>query len=676
MAKKRFLLWLLLLNMIHIQAQIPTNCIEIESILVDACGSPEGENEMVRFQVGSTPINLGTLSVNWPNNSWQGLCQNATTASVVSTWNSTVTSCGLLLEPTGGIIPAGERVILVSSINVIPGANSFAGLSDTIYVIFQCAGNTAGHFANYGVGLRTLSIFIGACVDSVIYDRALLEDSFGVNVAADGATVTYTWPGTPDYINIGCNAPITPEIVDAGIDQLGFCVGDTVQLTANTQGSFSGYVWTGGAGTLINPSSPTNASYIIGAGDSNPIQLYFTATNCNGSITDTLEVFLGSPSPVNITPPGPINLCNGDSVQLTANGSGPFLWNTTQTTSNITVSTTGSYIVVQTTSCGTSADTVVVTTSGNPPIAIITPMGPTALCTGDNVTLQASGGSNYVWSTSEVTSSIIANLAGTYSVIVSNSCGSDTANIILTANPNPQANISPSSPISLCGSSVDVTVTGTGTFSWSNGGEGSTENFTSPGNYFAVASNSCGTDTAFFDIIGGSILAGFTATPVAGASPLPVSFTNTSTNADTYNWIFGDGNTSNDINPNYTYTAPGTYTCTLIATNIAGCADTASIQIIVDSCSYFIKLPNVITADGNGINDAYIITATCVDEFSAYIFDRWGVKVFEYFDVSQSWNGNTFSGSTVSQGVYNYVVYIKDYNGDTHEYVGFIHVFE
>jgi len=36
-------------------SQVPTTCFEIESILADACGSPEGENEMVRFKVGSSP---------------------------------------------------------------------------------------------------------------------------------------------------------------------------------------------------------------------------------------------------------------------------------------------------------------------------------------------------------------------------------------------------------------------------------------------------------------------------------------------------------------------------------------------------------------------------------------------------------------------------------------------
>ncbi len=659
-----------------LSAQIPTNCIEIESILVDACGAPEGENEMVRFQVGPAALNVAAMSVSWPNNTYLGCCQNATTASVVATWNSTITECGLLVEPTGGILPAGERVILVSSTNVIPGANSFAGLSDTIYVIFQCAGNTSGHFANYGVGLRTLSITFGACTDVVTYDRAQLVDMFGVPGAADGGTVNFNWPGTPSYLNTGCNAPVLPLIVNAGGDQGGFCVGDTVDLNPVLQGGFSGYTWTGGTGNFINPTSAFNAYYIVGSGDSSPISIFFTATNCNGSYTDTMRIYMINPTPVSISPGGPISLCAGDNVTLTAIGPGPFTWSTSATTSSINVNSPGNYIVSQTSTCGISYDTVVVTISGAQPTAVITPLGPTVLCAGDQVILVASGGTSYNWNTSDATSSIIATLAGNYSVIVTNGCGSDTAYLTLTTNASPQANISPSSPITLCGGTVDVTASGVGTFTWSTGGTGTVETFNAPGSYYVVASNICGTDTAFFTIVGGSIAAGLTATPTIGPSPLTVNFTDISIGATSWTWIFGDGNTSTSQNSSNTYLYPGTYICTLIVSNNGGCSDSTTTIIIVDSCLYTIKIPNVITADGNGMNDAFFVTGTCVDQFNAYIFDRWGVKVFEYNDVNGTWTGTTLTGTEVNKGIYTYVIHIRDYNGDVHEYPGFIHVFD
>src|SRR5204863_4628197 len=53
-----------------------------------------------------------------------------------------------------------------------------------------------------------------------------------------------------------------------------------------------------------------------------------------------------------------------------------------------------------------------------------------------------------------------------------------------------------------------------------------------------------------------------------------VIFTNSSQNATTYLWNFGDATTSTLANPTHTYSASGTYNVSLIATTAAGCHDT------------------------------------------------------------------------------------------------------
>jgi len=63
----------------------------------------------------------------------------------------------------------------------------------------------------------------------------------------------------------------------------------------------------------------------------------------------------------------------------------------------------------------------------------------------------------------------------------------------------------------------------------------------------------------------------FTATPISGCSPLIVSFRDLSSgNPTTWNWAFGNGNTSTIQNPSATYFTPGTYTVTLTTTNTSG----------------------------------------------------------------------------------------------------------
>jgi PKD repeat protein len=65
--------------------------------------------------------------------------------------------------------------------------------------------------------------------------------------------------------------------------------------------------------------------------------------------------------------------------------------------------------------------------------------------------------------------------------------------------------------------------------------------------------------------------ADFAANPVSGLAPLTVAFTDQSSgNPTSWRWDFGDGATSTTQNPTHTYAAPGTYTVSLTATNVAG----------------------------------------------------------------------------------------------------------
>lgn len=65
-----------------------------------------------------------------------------------------------------------------------------------------------------------------------------------------------------------------------------------------------------------------------------------------------------------------------------------------------------------------------------------------------------------------------------------------------------------------------------------------------------------------------------------GCAPLTVSFTNTSLQALSYQWNFGDGGTSTADNPIYVYNVPGTYTVTLTAFGVGGSVNT---MVKVDS---------------------------------------------------------------------------------------------
>lgn len=68
-----------------------------------------------------------------------------------------------------------------------------------------------------------------------------------------------------------------------------------------------------------------------------------------------------------------------------------------------------------------------------------------------------------------------------------------------------------------------------------------------------------------------SIDAAFSAEPIAGCTPLTVDFTNKSTPGAKVKWFFGNGDSSELLNPQYTYNAPGNYKVTLIIIDSLSC---------------------------------------------------------------------------------------------------------
>jgi PKD repeat protein len=102
--------------------------------------------------------------------------------------------------------------------------------------------------------------------------------------------------------------------------------------------------------------------------------------------------------------------------------------------------------------------------------------------------------------------------------------------------------------------------------------------YTVTGNYTVtlVASNALDTDTrtrASYIIVTEPItpVAAFSASPTSGVAPLAVTFTDESTNdPSAWAWDFGDGGSSTEQHPQYTYDSAGTFTVTLTVSNTAG----------------------------------------------------------------------------------------------------------
>jgi len=103
-----------------------------------------------------------------------------------------------------------------------------------------------------------------------------------------------------------------------------------------------------------------------------------------------------------------------------------------------------------------------------------------------------------------------------------------------------------------------------------------------------IVTGPAGTVTVTDFVIAGRLVtavipvASFTALPATGGAPLTVNFADTSTGpAATWDWNFGDGTAHATVGaPTHVFTTPGTFTVTLIVTNLAGTATTTRVVTV------------------------------------------------------------------------------------------------
>ncbi len=155
-------------------------------------------------------------------------------------------------------------------------------------------------------------------------------------------------------------------------------------------------------------------------------------------------------------------------------------------------------------------------------------------------------------------------------------------------------------------------------------------------------------------------------------------FTDQSQGATNWQWNFGDGSPiSDEQNPVHTFSEVQTYTVQLIASNDAGCSDTALSDVTVSFLTT-VYIPNAFTPGyGNGINNEWGPKGEGItgEDYSLMVFDRWGKVIFETDDPTELWDGTDQDDfSEVPQGVYVYRLSLMDLNNENQTFVGSVTV--
>jgi PKD repeat protein len=249
-----------------------------------------------------------------------------------------------------------------------------------------------------------------------------------------------------------------------------YCQGETAAALSATPGTGNSLYWyTQANGGVASTSAPV-PSTAAAATYYYYVSQYNTAGDESPRTMITVQV---NPTPATptITANGPTSFCTGGSVTLTSNQTSGNVWSNGSVGNSITVTASGTFTVTYTDNNGCSAtSTATIVDVSNAPVPTINASA-TEACTGETVTLTASTGDSYAWSTGATTQSITITATETVTVTTTNANACNgvgtSAPITVTFTQTPTA----AGSFTTSGNVVTFTNTSTGAtdYSWDFG---------------------------------------------------------------------------------------------------------------------------------------------------------------------------------------------------------------
>jgi gliding motility-associated-like protein len=455
---------------------------------------------------------------------------------------------------------------------------------------------------------------------------------------------------------------VPPPFITLGSDA-GFCPNAFIILGQSLPQGVS-YSWSNGLTTpTITVQQPGSYSVSI--------------TNQYGcSAKDTIDV-VAYPSPqITIAPANDTVICKNTAFTATATGGVNYTWSNSQSGPSINVSAPGTYVVTGTAANGCkNTDTLHVTEFTLP----VSASNDTTLCSGQQIQLQASGGTIFNWSPSTglndpAIPNPIANATGniTYYVTVTdaNHC-SNMDSVKLTVR-SAQFGVNPA--ISICpNKTAQLTASGGDIYSWLPAtalSDALVANPTATPQITTTYSVSI-TDTVCHQSTLLSTVVNVLQLPnvkAIKANDIDCSRNYSqliATGAQTYLWSPAS-TLNNAAIANPTATPAGGTMYTVKGTDGFGCVNYDSVRVefvSADTSAYY--MPNAFTPNGDGLNDCYGIKFWgVINELEFGIYNRWGERIFFTKNPNDCWDG-IYKGKKQDIGVYVYMIKAKTYCGDT-----------
>lgn len=156
-------------------------------------------------------------------------------------------------------------------------------------------------------------------------------------------------------------------------------------------------------------------------------------------------------------------------------------------------------------------------------------------------------------------------------------------------------------------------------------------------------------------------------------APSTYKFNANAKNFESVRWEFGDGNFGVGESVEHTYEKPGNYQVKMTVIGNGELYEESQ-TVTINSKSSIDNIPNVITPNGDRINDFFAINTTEIETFFIAIRDAQGNVVFESKDAAFRWDGSDRSGTILEKGRYTYMIFATGYDGSEFKIPGQIYI--
>lgn len=417
----------------------------------------------------------------------------------------------------------GQRIFNVNATDATIPEDTFSGVYCDLEPVDFCCGSTNAAGGNFNMTFYTAGVNIGpwstgASVD-VYINGELVYDNIPTaeQVANSGGQITISVVGVSygDYVEIIYDNPANSQL-STGLKVTNCVPFPQTNVPLNPEGGvvFSSYTncnYTPALGSWSVISGPPGSSFSITnqyntsftPGDYGMYQIEFFSQTCG--IPHTYDLEINTIPQVNIIEASS-TICEGDELEIEAElidpvGNAETAWNPGgDTGTNILVSDAGFYTYLASNACGSDSDSLELFVT---PIPIIN-FQSGAICDGNPFILDPieNDDSSFIYEWSDGLPSdpeVEVSSPGTYSVTVSNECGTDTESTEVIEIPEPMPVLEDLLICDQGSTTLDPISNDDPSFVYEWTGVSSadpTVQVSQTGTYSVVVSNDCGSSTA------------------------------------------------------------------------------------------------------------------------------------------------------------------------------------